>query len=1158
MRISRLRLLGFKSFVDATELIIEPGLTGVVGPNGCGKSNLLEALRWAMGETSHKSMRAAAMDDVIFSGTNSRPARNTAEVTMMLDNSARLAPSEFNDTDIIEISRRIERDSGSNYKINGREARARDIKLLFEDAATGARSPALVRQGQIGDIVNAKPEARRRILEDAAGTAGLYTRRHEAELRLNAAEANLARLDDVVGGLNTQVEALKRQARQARRYKDLSSEIRKAEALFHFVCWSDAASEAEAAEARLADIMIRHGEAVRLESEALKAEAKANEDLAPLREDEAVRAALLARKRIEAEHFEREAKQALERAEELQNRFEQIETDIGREENFQTEASEILVRLRTEHADLTAKAKDDETARKALKQACDAADAKAATCEATLSQATVEVATRQTRKAEVTAAYARQQTACEALDRRVEALTLQLAKLDKKAQSRTDQTDVADRAAALEAEIVASEAATLSSEASIADASTALQDARARATNAKLKLAELATERQTLARLIGAPHDPSAPPVLDQLTVKRGFETALGAALGDDLDVPASKHAPIAWRTIHWPANNAADPALPVGATPLAAKVKAPTELTRRLAQIGIVDKADGPRLQADLRPGQRLVSKDGDLWRWDGFTVASEGQTAAARRLEQKNRLAAIQSEEAEARNLSNAAAQDEHAAAQTLASHQDALKAHTVSQRETRQALSTLRRDEEAERAKWRAHDAEKTRLDATLVGSRDEAATAHAAKADLEAALGNLDETALEEATAAQDKANDAATTARAAQAEARAALHTLQREIQSRETRLAAIARETESWTTRAEQAKAHIVDLTARRDSLATQLKAVASLPDELELRRQDLLNGLKTTEAEHRLATDSFQAAQTHLRESLKALRNAQTALTEAKEARARADAQREAAQQALENETQRIRETLSVTPLACLEIAERTDDEPLPQRADIERHFTRLKADRERLGGVNLQADDDLERIGEEVARIAAERTDVEEGIAKLRGAISQLNKEGRKRLLTAFEKVDEHFQRLFGVLFGGGEARLQLIENAEDPLQGGLEIIARPPGKKPATLSLLSGGEQTLTALSLIFAVFLSNPSPICVLDEVDAPLDDANVDRFCTMMEQMASETETRFLVITHHPMTMTRMNRLFGVTMAEKGVSQLVSVDLETAQSFQEAS
>src|SRR5215470_2371674 len=251
MHINRLRLLGFKSFVEPTELVIEQGLTGVVGPNGCGKSNLLEALRWVMGETSHKSMRAAAMDDVIFSGTHNRPERNSAEVTIFLDNAERKAPAEFNGSDIIEITRRIEREAGSAYRINGREARARDIKILFEDAATGARSPALVRQGQIGEIVNAKPEQRRRILEDAAGIAGLHSRRHEAELRLKATEANLARIGDILGQLASQIESLKRQARQARRYKELSGEIRRGEALLFHLHWIDAQGQVDAEEANL-------------------------------------------------------------------------------------------------------------------------------------------------------------------------------------------------------------------------------------------------------------------------------------------------------------------------------------------------------------------------------------------------------------------------------------------------------------------------------------------------------------------------------------------------------------------------------------------------------------------------------------------------------------------------------------------------------------------------------------------------------------------------------------------------------------------------------------------------------------------------------------------------------------------------------------------
>ena len=332
---------------------------------------------------------------------------------------------------------------------------------------------------------------------------------------------------------------------------------------------------------------------------------------------------------------------------------------------------------------------------------------------------------------------------------------------------------------------------------------------------------------------------------------------------------------------------------------------------------------------------------------------------------------------------------------------------------------------------------------------------------------------------------------------------------------------------------------------------------MTDLPGKLNARREILLNTVGSAEAERSQAADELAAGETTLNEARRALKGAQSSVTSGRETRARVEAHLENARQRRQDEARRIRENLGVVPEGCLPLAGFEPGDELPPIDDVERRLAKLKSDRDRLGGVNLAADDELVSMAEQFETLDAERRDVEVAIGKLRGAISQLNREAKKRLDDAFHTVNRHFGSLFTTLFGGGEARLEMIEG-DDPLEGGLEIIARPPGKKPATLSLLSGGEQTLTALSLIFAVFLTNPSPICVLDEVDAPLDDANVDRFCTLMEKMAADTDTRFLVITHHPMTMSRMNRLFGVTMAEKGVSQLVSVNLETAHSFLEAS
>jgi chromosome segregation protein len=391
VKITRLRLLGFKSFVEPTELLVEPGLTGVVGPNGCGKSNLLEALRWTMGETSYKSMRGAAMEDVIFAGSQDRPPRNTAEVTLFIDNSARTAPAEFNDSDQLEVTRRIEREAGSAYRVNGKDARARDVRLLFEDAATGARSPALVRQGRIGEIVNAAPQERRRVLEDAAGIAGLHSRRHEAELRLKATEGNLARLSDLIGQLSTQLQQLRRQARQAQRYREISGKIRAAEALQHHLHWVAACAHVEQEEAAFQAALSAVGQETKAEGEALRQQAEAAEKLQPLRDEEAARAAVLHRLSVERDALEREEARAKARQAELETRLAQASRDLAREEEHIGEADGMLRRLGEESRKLTAassRAHEEPQLREAASRAAEAL----AEAETALSQATSTLA----------------------------------------------------------------------------------------------------------------------------------------------------------------------------------------------------------------------------------------------------------------------------------------------------------------------------------------------------------------------------------------------------------------------------------------------------------------------------------------------------------------------------------------------------------------------------------------------------------------------------------------------------------------------------------------------------------------------------------------------------------------------------------------------
>ena len=1155
MHLSRLRLVGFKSFVEPTELVISRGLTGVVGPNGCGKSNLLEALRWVMGESSYKSMRASAMDDVIFAGTAVRPARNSAEVTLFIDNTERLAPAEYNEAEHIEISRRIEREAGSAYRINGREVRARDVKVLFEDAATGARSPSLVRQGQIAEIINAKPEARRRILEDAAGVAGLHSRRHEAELRLKAAEANLARLDDVVGGLNQQVDSLKRQARQARRYRTISDQISKVEALALHLAWLLSHEAVEAEEALLRGVLEKLGEAATAEAQALRLEEETIQCLQPSRDSVAERAAAAARIRHELEAFEREAQRQAQLGDELRARVESYQRDQHREEQMHSEAVETIARLEAETGTLESAEAGFENAEREARQLCESAQASQQEVEVQLTAATTTLANETAHRASLERTLEERRASAQRLAQQVAALAREAAEIGGRDEMTKERAVASDQSQALEARLETLESEVSEVERRVLVCLSALDESRELAQQTRLRSSALRTERETLARLLGPSHSGEFPALIDAIRVAPGYETALGAALGDDLDAPADEAAALHWRLNNSHVNE--DPDLPAGVEILVQSVQAPPELERRLKQIGIVKRNDGRRLQNKLRPGQRLVSLEGDLWRWDGFVAASEGVSAAARRLEQRNRLAALEQEEAEM--------------AGDLETRDGALA-------EAQQAVQTSQEDERRLRSVWRQTQGDLGRVRGQLsdverriaetnnklaaiagVRKRSEAELTdiRAGVALAEAALADFGDGRIGELESSLEAAQEQARNMRAMAAEKLANLSALHASRDERQRRVIALQDDVKRWRERAEAAVQHSEALRERIAKATGQLEELADLPEKTAAQRQKLLNAASEADQQHKVAGDSLQEAEGEAKLAIEALRLAQAAVAAAREERAGSEARLEAQRQRRADDERRIREVFDTDPQSCLALAELPEAAELPQFEDVERRLLRLRADRERLGGVNLQADEDLQRITAQVEQIETERADVQQAIDKLRHGIGQLNREGRRRINEAFDIVNGHFGRLFETLFGGGEARLQMIESAEDPLEGGLELIAKPPGKKPATLSLLSGGEQTLTALALIFAVFLTNPSPICVLDEVDAPLDDANVDRFCTLMESMAEETSTRFLVITHHPMTMTRMHRLFGVTMAEKGISQLVSVDLETAQGFREA-
>ncbi len=1147
IQFKKLRLTGFKSFVDHSELLINTGLTGVVGPNGCGKSNLVEALRWVMGETSAKQMRGGEMDDVIFAGSANRPARNVAEVGLLLDNADRTAPALFNDDVELQVTRRIERQKGSNYKVNGQDVRARDVQLLFADAATGARSTAMVSQGKIGTIISAKPQQRRTILEEAAGITGLHSRRHEAELRLRGAESNLGRLDDVLITLETQEKNLQKQARQASRYRTISDRIRKAEALLFHMRWGNALDELDKARKAFKEADGRVVELTQRAAEASKVQAEASIQLPALREAEAAAAAELHRLSIAREQLDQDEKRIGEQKTELQRRLQQAEQDLEREGDFSKDAEAAHRRLENERENIVLQGEDDGLLREEALERLEIIKEEVALREEKINELTEQVAQSDAKRNSLQSRIADLESQQTKLKTRLAQLQDQQRELEatrisddalEEAQVRLEET--AEQVAELQEALEQAEAARQEARAAVQAALEHLRECEA-------VIAKLEAEEDALAELLDPQEDSSGAPLLDEVTVQAGYEAALGAALGDDLSASRDKEASLHWESL--PELNQAL-ALPGGVTALCDIAQGPAELNRRLAQVGVLETPEeAERLQSRLQQGQRLVSREGGLWRWDGFVVKPGAPSSAAIRLKQKNRLSEIRSLWEEARAKADVAQA-------RLEEAKRAERASDETEKRLREDLRTATQQGEEARKHLTALQNQMDSLNSRLESLQDSLMRSGEEGEELEEVLlearGHLAD------LPAGDEGREQLASLRAELADQRnllldhqSAYERISQEAQNRVRRLAEIDQEIENWKNRSERAVRHIEDLRERKEGLVEELELLAERPQEIEEKRLALMEAVERAEEKRKLCGDKLAEAEGYVRDVDAHARQAEAELGKCREERVRFESHVEQGRQLCQALAERIRDRLDCKPEELEAIAEMDEGSELPDLETAEKRVDRLHRERDTMGPVNLRAETELKELSEQVQTMNSERDDLLKAIEKLRQGIAELNREGRDRLLKSFNEVNEHFKDLFTRLFGGGEARLELIED-DDPLQAGLEIMASPPGKRMQILSLLSGGEQALTALALLFGVFLTNPAPICVLDEVDAPLDDANVDRFCTMLEEMARSGQTRFLVITHHRMTMARMHRLFGVTMTERGVSQLVSVDLQKAE------
>ncbi|WP_371258383.1 AAA family ATPase [Magnetospira sp. QH-2] len=1153
MQFTRLRLTGFKSFVDPTDLHIEQGLTGVVGPNGCGKSNLVEALKWVMGESSAKQMRGGEMEDVIFGGTDNRPARNIAEVVLSLDNQERNAPALLNDSDELDVSRRIERGRGSAYRVNGKDVRARDVQLLFADSASGSRSTALVSQGKIGALINAKPAQRRSLLEEAAGISGLHSRRHEAELRLKGAEENLSRMEDILVTLEAQLQGLRKQARQATRYRNISDHIRRAEASLFHLRWLAALETLDQARKHLKQTESAVAEMTAMAAAAVTKQAVTADGLPQLRQAEAEAGAELQHLTITLRELEAEAQRVVRAREEGHARLAQADGDMERERILARDAEAALVRLEEERTEIEVARAGEGEARATA--ALDLADADRLVLE--LDKALHELTDR----------VAGEEAQRTSLARQVEDLARQKTRLENRAAELKGQRQALAAVGISEADLTAAERDAEEAEAAAttareeletvettrASAEVAVRQAMDAQQEAQGALNRIQAESDALRRLTESGHETSADgvPVLDGLSVEPGYETALGAALGEDLNASTDGAA-----AIHWAERPAVvGAALPEGSKPLSLFVTGESRLQARLDQVGVVeDGTAGDRLAATLHQGQRLVSRDGGLWRWDGLTVRPGAPVAEAIRLEQRNRL----------RDLEAGLDEAVKAAEQARASADEAREMAQRAMEGERRARDTQR---ETDRAFSKARD---RRADLRQKAARAESRLAAIDETIAQVAidLGDIetdtDSAKQELATAADPEAGrrelgilrEDLGERRSAQIEARGRHDSLVREAEARQRRLDDIARERDSWSQRQAGADTRMAELAERRGATESALKTLETRPEEIAAQKEKLAAQLTVTEEKRKVAADQLAEAENKARDADRALREVEAELAKAREQQVRAEAAVAQGNETCRSLAERVVEKLDCRPDDLLDLSGMDESKPLPDLAAVEGRLQRLLRERDGMGPVNLRAEQEAEELTEQMETLEREREDLLAAIEKLRRGIAELNREGRQRLLASFKEVDRHFQDLFIRLFGGGHAHLALTE-ADDPLEAGLEIMASPPGKKLQNLSLLSGGEQALTALALLFGVFLTNPAPICVLDEVDAPLDDANVDRVCSMLDEMAKQGTTRFLVVTHHRMTMARMDRLFGVTMQERGVSKLVSVDLQKAEALRTA-
>ncbi len=1138
MNLKKIKIHGFKSFEKQTELEIKSGLTGIVGPNGCGKSNILDSLQWVMGETSYKNLRGSEMDDVIFSGTDTSPSRNFAEVSVIMSETASNSQKDQNDSNEYEIKRRIERNSGSKYYINSMEKRAKDVQLFFADNSLGPHSISIVKQGQINQIIEAKPNERRKVLEEAAGISGLHHRKHEAILKLNATRSNIERLGDIISVVGSEMSSLKRQANQAEKFRVIASQIRDYEQELLKIDWySIETKEKELKE----NISITQEKVKNIKNQIDRIDSE-NSSLTglikPIKQEYEMLIEDLQSKRSNELNLKNELQYTTEKIVNVNKQIEQILNDKDREqinandqanqvkgiEDKLIEAQKTIDDIRKIESDLIDASSSATDNYKILEKEYNSCLSNVLTLETESSNVgdQIEECQENLEKLEIDLENALKYKSHLKIDKSYEKdrelIVNEQKQIEKKLNSALSDIDQCEK---IKLEL-----------------SQDFEKNKELKLNLDLEIRQLEKSKKDLDEFLQRTENPEA--VVNKIKIMNGFEKKVGRIL-KDLEIATLREGKKFWIN----ANKKFNDKFSEGITPLSELISGPKEISLFLEYTGYTEINQTNRIIELLKPGQQVINANGEMIRWDGFIQKFDSDNETINIPHARKKIGVIGKGINENKiKLENLIKESKHIyenieknTAEAAMKKQD-WKSLIEGQKLVSNKIKELDQKINTEKNSSISNQIKITSIEENIKINKRNIQS-------LNSRIVNKSE--VDEARVTLEKVKQDFYNAKTVADIKEANTQNILKEKRDLEKSQKDLLENKNLWKVRTSQTEKHLIDLDERLNHSTELLKGLESQPEKIKEKQSEIqieLESANRTKQNLQNKLDNYEQEYQKNNEKIKLL---ESDLMKDSEILIQSRAKMENIEDRKIELNDKIRINLGM------------DSQDLvinsgPSSMDREKLIGLLSeaySQREKIGAVNLTASEQFDEKKAQHEELRRENDDLVSATETLQKGIIEIDKEARERLQESYEKVNMNFKLLFEKLFDGGKAELKLDDN-DDILEAGLDIIAWPPGKKPQTISLLSGGEQALTVIALILAVFLENPSPICILDEVDAPLDDTNVKKFCDTLDDLSKSSNTKFLIVTHHPYTMSRMDRLFGITMARKGESVILSVDLNQAE------